>query len=1210
MFRKHGNLHSITPSLLLKVLFGLLGLVAINERVLAQAFSITDGSINTCAGILLDSGGQGGTGYQNNENYTVVICPDVPGDVISLNWVTFNLNTTGPQPLDRIRLFDGNNTGATFLGEYNGIDLQNLVTQATTFNVTGCMTVQFISNGSGTGIFAASISCETPCDRPTAEAIMSEGIPALICVGEELNFDGTASYAAPGFNIASYTWDFADGTTADTPIASHSWDEAGEYIVQLYLLDNNDCASSNLVDFQVFVSTTPSFNGTIESFETCLGATVDLTAVVTPTTWTGVPENNFGPPVYLPDNLGIPFTSEIAFTQFSPGQTLDDIGDLFSVCVDMEHSFMGDLVVSLTCPNGQNVIFHQQGGGGTDLGISGPGSTLGTCWEYCWSPTATNGTWVANSGGGSLPSGTYQSLQPMSQLEGCPLNGTWTITFVDLWAADDGWLCGWEMNVNPSIIPDVTEFTPVINPMNSDSVGWTGPGLVLDPGNPLLATAAPSVSGSYDYTFSATDNFGCSYDTTITVTVAMPLEVEAGPDIVLCNDPLPMAGEVTSAGPSSCEWTLGLFETFGDTWNGGASLAVTIDGVTTNYSISGSNIYEQFHTLSVNAGSTITLQYTAGSIFNGENSFDLTDDAGNVIFSSMQGPSSGIAWSGTATCGGSNIQVEYLWSPDDGLDDPTDPLTDVFVTQPTWFYLSAFPPGSPECAVVDSVLVSPDPSIDAGENTSLVVCANEPEFLLTDSLAGTPDDGGVWSLSGTTVPELFDPQIGAEGTYTYTITSANNCVATSELDITIIPVTDPTCCGIADAGEYSYSCDLSINLYATPGNTGVGVWTGPAGAVYDDANSPETMVTMPLGGGGTHMFYWIEDDGAFCYLIDSVEKTLTDPIIIDFTTTDAICYSYCDGTADAIVTGGNIAADFIYDWSSGTGSTTPAVTDLCAGEFTLAVADDNGCEQTESFTIGQPILLEIDSLSTQPVTCSGFCDGQVEIYDMEAVEYSFNDGASWSTEPILENSCEGLYPIQIRDAIGCIGTGVITVTGPPPVFADFEWGPQNANVNAPLVNFLNTSENANTYDWDIAGMLQTNETNTQFLFDHRDPDVYEVCMIAYNMNMCSDTVCKFVDIEDVLFTYIPNAFSPDGDDVNDVFLMSTNIDVITDFNIVIFDRWGQIVFESVDPYEAWLGSHRNSGDILKTDVYAYRVTFEIKETQARREILGHVTLIK
>ena len=99
-------------------------------------------------------------------------------------------------------------------------------------------------------------------------------------------------------------------------------------------------------------------------------------------------------------------------------------------------------------------------------------------------------------------------------------------------------------------------------------------------------------------------------------------------------------------------------------------------------------------------------------------------------------------------------------------------------------------------------------------------------------------------------------------------------------------------------------------------------------------------------------------------------------------------------------------------------------------------------------------------------------------------------------------------------------------------------------------------------------------------------------------------------MEDVLFTYIPNAFTPDGDDVNDMWWPTANIPVRSNFELLVFDRWGQVVFSTSDPYEPWQGRHQNSGEVLKSDVYPYRLLFGIQNTETRREILGYVTLMK
>ncbi len=1199
--------------------------------VSAQQFSITAGSITTCAGVLEDSGGPAAE-YGNNENFTVVICPDNPGDGISLTWAVFGLSTAGAQNTwDRIRIWDGDNTGATFLGEYTGGGLLGLITSATSFNPTGCLTVQFISNGTGTGDFAASITCFTPCERPVAVASMTGGSPALVCVGEQIDFDGSSSYAATGFNIINYEWVFDDGSTANGPTASHSFTEPGEYVVQLNLLDDNDCVNSNVVDLQVLVSTTPSFIGTMESVESCLGATVNLSAVVSPVTWTGIPEANFGDGVYLPDDVGTPFTSEINFTQFEPGQMLTNANDLQTICVSMEHSFMGDLVLSVTCPNGQVIILHQQGGGGTYIGAANDGDgnlnpVAGTCWDYCWSANAPNGTFAQCAAFGATPNvmqggtpqnnalipDTYTAVQPWTNLQGCPLNGTWTFTSLDLWGADNGFLCSWELNFNPAIIPDVTQFTPDLGTSTLDSAYWTGPFLVTDPNDPLIATATPSQAGTFDYSFHVTDNFGCTYDTTITVTVAPQMEIDAGPDIILCTDAEPMAGQVVANGPpANCVWTLILEETFGDSWNGGANLAVTIDGVTTNYTVPAGQTQLIFP-LNVSTGSSMQLLYTQGTIWNNENSFQLLNDLGATVYDSPQGPPTGVAWAGVVSCGGGTSPIVWEWTPTDGLDDPSDPTTNVYTTSPTWYYLSAYPLGSPECAVMDSVLVSPDPSIDAGQDAAITICASDPNFLMTDSLGGTPDAGGVWTTSGcAVVPNQFISVNGVTDVYTYTVTSPAGCVATAQLDITVIPADDPTCCGFITMGPSAYSCNLTIGLSVDPGNTGTGQWSGPAGAVFADPSATETTVTLPAGMGGTHWFYWIEDDGAFCYLVDSVQMTLTDSIVIAFNATDAVCYTYCDGTAQASVTGGNTATDFLFDWSTGlNGVGERDVNNLCAGTYTVTVTDDNGCTGSNSVVINEPVLLEIDSIAFQPVTCSGDCDGQVEVYDPEALLYSYDNGATWVPDAILTGACEQLYPIRIQNAAGCFGTGSTIVTGPPPVVSDFVWNPIPATVSDPRIWFGNTSTGAETYFWDIAGLATSTEEAPFFQFTNKEPGQYEVCLTAYNYNQCADTMCHTVVIDDILFVYVPNTFTPDGDDLNETWGMSTNIPAITSFELRVFDRWGQVVYQTDSPYQFWNGARNNSGDILKTDVYAYRITYEIKDTETRKELMGHVTLIK
>lgn len=395
--------HQLIPVLLAGVISGSA------STALGQGHAINNGSISTCSGALLDSGGEGASGYSNNEDFTHTICPDTPGGAISLNFITFNLSAAGVAPVDFMAIYDGNGTGAPLLGTWTGNSLQGQVVSASAGNPTGCLTIVFHSNNTGTGVFAASISCYQPCARPTAVADLGGTGTVKICPGESVTFNSSGSYAATGFNIANRRWDFGDGTVLNNAgtVVNHTYTDPGGYVAQLYLEDNNGCASTNLVDLLVLVGTEPHF-GSITGASGCSGEELCLTGAVDATTWTELPEANLGDGVFLPDNVGSCFTTTLTFDQFGLGQTLTDVNDLLGICVNMEHSFMGDLVIQVISPTGQSVILHQQGGGGTYVGGANDNDNsnnpvIGECWAYCWSPTATWGTWAQSAAGGATP---------------------------------------------------------------------------------------------------------------------------------------------------------------------------------------------------------------------------------------------------------------------------------------------------------------------------------------------------------------------------------------------------------------------------------------------------------------------------------------------------------------------------------------------------------------------------------------------------------------------------------------------------------------------------------------------------------------------------------------------------------------------------------------------------------------------------------------
>ncbi|MBK8499175.1 MAG: proprotein convertase P-domain-containing protein [Flavobacteriales bacterium] len=814
----------------------------------AQPFPMFNGTVNTCVGAFLDSGGQGAGGYSNNEDITYTICPDVPGGAISINWITSNLSTAGGAPIDNMTVYDGNSTAAPVLGNWTGTGLQGQINNASAGNPSGCLTFVFHSNGTGTGVFAGSITCYQPCVRPTAVATIGVN-PQRICPGESVTFNSTASFAAPGYSIAKRTGDFGDGVIVNNApaIINHTYAQPGAYTAQLYLLDNNGCASTNLVDLVTMVGTHPTFTGTNGTLTGCAGETLCLNGVVNGTTWNELPNPNAGGGVFLPDNVGECFTSTVTFTQFAPGQTFTSATNLGTICIDIEHSFIGDLVISLIAPTGESVIMHQQGGGATFLGVPVDNdltpNAQGTCYTYCWSPTATNGTWVDNAGG-TLPAGTYESLNPFSGLIGAQLNGTWTIQICDMWASDNGFLCDWDITFDPSLYDDLITFTPVYG-AQCDSSYWTGPNITSQNGNCNQACVTPPAPGNYNYVYHVTDNFGCPYDTTLTVNSVPGPQVNAGPDASTCNTPVQLNATVTGGGfPTNCNYTLTLFDSFGDGWTGllglgsnGSNVTITVNGVPASYWLP--NGSQGSVSIPVSSGSTISLSYTPGNLYNGEQSYALYNSTGGVVYASPQGPGAGVSWSGVANCPGGAFV--YSWSPVAGLSNPNIANPTATVGGTTQYCVTVYQVGHPLCTSTDCMTITVDNLADPGTSANVAVCSNGAAINLFTSLGGTPTAGGTWSMPGGGAhSNTFVPGVDPPGLYTYTVGGGGACGApvSSTVNVTVYQLPNagtPTSLAVC-------STDAAQSLFALLGGSAQagGTWSGPSAVVGGNYN-PATM---------------------------------------------------------------------------------------------------------------------------------------------------------------------------------------------------------------------------------------------------------------------------------------------------------------------------------------------------------------------------------
>ena len=531
-------------------------LLVFTVQVKAQEISIAGvNNYTACEGALVDSG-LSQADYGANENHTITWCPEAPETVLNFYWVVFDLDVAST-----ITLFDGDDNTAPLIGSYSGDELQGQDIFSGVDNVTGCITVEFTSGTSSSGNFGAYASCGYPCDRPFAIVNPTELQPHYACLNEPVYLEATSSTVAEGQEIVSWVWDLGDGTTDDTsgPIVSHSYTQPGLYVMNLSLTDDNDCDNNNVLDYQILVSTNPDFTGTSSDLTMCVGDEVDITGVVEGVLYTAEPSVDFGGGLFIPDAQTQCFSSQLTFTSFYPGAVVNDANvDILNAFINFEHSYMGDLTITFICPNGQTVLVHQQGGNGTFLGVpidNDADLNPGEGWDYFWEPLATNGTWAENAGG-TLPSGSYESVQPFTNFNGCPLNGTWEVEVCDLWASDNGFIFDWSLAFAPELYPEAVTFTPTFGP-ECDSTWWDGPSIVDDGGDCNIVTISPNIIGVESYTYTGQNDFGCYYDRTIDVTVVGTIPTVTSNQTQFCGSPVTLLANVGEVDPDDCDfsWT-------------------------------------------------------------------------------------------------------------------------------------------------------------------------------------------------------------------------------------------------------------------------------------------------------------------------------------------------------------------------------------------------------------------------------------------------------------------------------------------------------------------------------------------------------------------------------------------------------------------------------------------------------------------------------
>jgi gliding motility-associated-like protein len=546
-----------------------------------------------------------------------------------------------------------------------------------------------------------------------------------------------------------------------------------------------------------------------------------------------------------------------------------------------------------------------------------------------------------------------------------------------------------------------------------------------------------------------------------------------------------------------------------------------------------------------------------------------------------------------------------------------------------------------------NVTVNNLPIIGATQGLTPAVCS-----LDTIVLNGTGAATYVWN-NGVTDGVGFVPT--ASGPYQVIGTDANGCVDSVVINVTVNPLptfsinggsTSPVCLG----GQTTLTASSTNGTVVYVWNNGVvngTPFTPTAGTYYvvegTDGNGcslkdslqitvnnlPTVAANTPtvcqgqsatLTGTGATAYTW--DNG----VVDGVSfvPTATGPYVV--TGTDA---NGCVNTATVTVTVNTIptvgatqgATDSTCAGSSyvlnGTGATTytwdNGVVDgvsfvpASSGPYTVTGTDGNGCSNTFTVAVTINALPTVDITSVNDtIPC-----GATTAFLTGIATTATNPTYTWSGPSILsggntaapEIGSAGSYSVVVTDASGCSSTSATVNVVSNSVVAAFT--PNVTGGFAPLpVNFDNQSTGAISYTWNfgngITGPSLGDTTHTYSV-----NGTYQVILTAYS-NGCQDTATATIIVDANSTIIVPNIFSPNGDNINDVLaILSTGL---KELNIDIFNRWGSKVYVITAPGQNWDGKLTN-GEPAAEGTYFYilkAVGFDKKEYEAQ----GPIMLVK
>ncbi len=761
-----------------------------------------------------------------------------------------------------------------------------------------------------------------------------------------------------------------------------------------------------------------------------------------------------------------------------------------------------------------------------------------------------------------------------------PANGCTNTSTVDV-ANDVG-----IPNVNPGAAQEITCNDPTVV-LNGSSITpgvtftWAGPGIVSG-GN----TATPTVNQPGNYVLTVFDaSNGCSANANVNVTENLtPPDVDAGATQELTCVVTSVVQNGASATPGATfAWAGPGIVSGGNTATptidqpGNYVLTVTdpANGCTNTDNV---NITQNIAIPNAVAGPTQELTCLVTSVV--QNGSSVT-------------PGVTFAWAGSGIVSGGNTTTPTLNQPGNYVLTVTNPANG--------------------CTNTDNVTITQNIAIpDANAGPAQIISCATASVQLAGASA-TPGATFAWSGPGITAGvNTATPTVNQIGTYTLTITDpANGCTNTSTVDVTNdigVPNNSP-------GNEQVITCyDPTVILNGSSTTAGVTfAWAGAG--IVSGGNTATPTVDQP----GNYVLT-VTDPSNGCVSVTDVDVTINiTPPNISIAPAQTINCNFPSIT----INGSSTTPGVSYSWfgpgiTAGGNTATPTVNQ--GGMYVLTVTDlANGCTSIENIVVNEDqVIPEVNFVADTLFGCDALAVNFQEVSGQSGMEYSwsFGDGNS---------STNGTSVSNYYNQTGCFDVS-LTVTNPvngcsnsstapsliciiPSPNAAFSASPMSMSSEFGLVTFTNGSTNATTNEWDFGGGNPTSNVVHPTHDYTYEIGTHTIQLVVSNQEICYDTAWISITVIEEEIFYIPNTFTPDGDNYNEHFrpIFTQGFDPY-DFTMYIFNRWGEIVWESHNYDVGWDGTY--GGKLVQDGTYTWKIEVKTNRNDERKMFTGHVNIIR